>query len=117
VQYSDVPLVGPNDDSLMRFVIWHYRYDRGRRERRNVSLAAYDNETEYLAELRRLGDELKRRKAAGDAEAVENISGVAKHPGYAAEQRLRRALGGPRGPTSTRAQTRPRASVAGVLRW
>ncbi len=35
-------LVDPDDDTLDRFVVWHYRYDAVRHERRNVVAIAFD---------------------------------------------------------------------------
>ncbi len=90
-------LVDPEDDSATRYVVWHYRYDPDRRERRNVTIAAYDNEVECIDEIRRLSEQLEQRKADALAEALETISGVVKPPGLDAERLLRRSLRGPRG--------------------
>ena len=65
VHYSDVISVDPDDDSLMRYVIWHYHFDVARRERRNVTVAAYDNESEYNGELQRLQAELLAPEEVG----------------------------------------------------
>jgi hypothetical protein len=64
----------------MRYVIWHYRFDAARRDRRNVVVAASDNETGSSASWR-LNAELKWRQAAGHADAAENMNGVVKQPG------------------------------------
>jgi len=45
--------VNPDDDSIDRWVLWHYRYDLDRRQRRNVVIAAFDN----AEELTRKADE------------------------------------------------------------
>lgn len=43
--------VDPDDDSIKRFIVLHYRYDADRRERRNVVVQAFDNEREFHAAL------------------------------------------------------------------
>lgn len=35
-------LVDSDDDTLDRFVVWHYGYDAVRHERRNVVVTAFD---------------------------------------------------------------------------
>jgi hypothetical protein len=30
VQHSDMPLIDPDDDSLQRYAVWHYRDDPSR---------------------------------------------------------------------------------------
>lgn len=98
MQYSGMAMVDPDDDALMRYVIWHYRFDAARRERRNIVVAAHDNESEYMRELQRLHAELQLRQAAGHAEVVEQISGTVKPLGHTAEQRHRRSECPVRGP-------------------
>ena len=46
-----VPAVDPNDDSVWRWVVQHYRFDPERNQRRRVVVAAYDNEAEFDAAL------------------------------------------------------------------
>jgi len=46
--------VDPSDDSKTRYIVFHYRFDAARRERRNVQVAAFDDEAEFLAEMRPL---------------------------------------------------------------
>ena len=82
--------VDSTDDGLHRWVLWHFRYDAARRERRNVEVAAFDNEAEFMSEFRRLHAELTLRKQLGEAEAVENVSGVHKEPGHDDRQRRQR---------------------------
>jgi len=43
--------VDPDDDSVRRYVLWHYRFDDRRNERRNVASAAFDSEIEFLREF------------------------------------------------------------------
>jgi hypothetical protein len=44
-----VAAVDPDDDTICRYVVRHYRYDPDRHERRHVVVAAFDNESEYDA--------------------------------------------------------------------
>jgi hypothetical protein len=78
-------VVDPDDDSIQRYVVWHYRYDSGRNERRNVVVIAFDNEHEFLAEIERRAARLKERQGRGEAEPLERIGGVVKRPGDADE--------------------------------
>jgi hypothetical protein len=80
--------VNAQDDSLRRFVVQHYRYDPERRERRNVVVAAYDNETEFLARINAIADDLATRARSGTlADPRENVSGTVLEPGHHALQR------------------------------
>src|SRR5271166_5524637 len=40
---APVGMVDPDDDSICRWVVSHFRYDPARNERRNVVVAAFDN--------------------------------------------------------------------------
>lgn len=42
-----VARVDPNDDSIERWSVRWYRYDPDRHERRHVTVAAFDNASEY----------------------------------------------------------------------
>jgi hypothetical protein len=82
--------VDPADDSIVRFVVYHYRYDPQRRERRPVLVAAFDNEREYRACMDRVQSDIKRRREAGErVDLAEHASGLVHEPGY-----LRRAANG-----------------------
>jgi hypothetical protein len=83
-------VVDPDDDSIQRYVVWHYRYDADRNERRNVVVAAFDEEQEFLAEITRRAARLKELQARGEAEEREHISGVLKSAGSAAESSRQR---------------------------
>ena len=82
--------VDPDDDTIDRFVVWWYRFDPSRNERRNVTVAAFDNESEFIDRIEALTDELQRLKAAGRAEAVEHVSGLIHPAGYRAAVRAHR---------------------------
>lgn len=78
--------VDPADDTIARWVIHHYRYDEVRHERRNVTVAAFDNEAEFLAEVTRLAELIRAEVAAGTRDARENVSGMRMSPGHLAAQ-------------------------------
>ena len=82
--------VDPDDDSIERWVVHHYRYDPARRERRNVVIGAFDNEPEFMAFIHERSKELRAAKERGEAEAVEWLSGMCRWPGYQAEMRAAR---------------------------
>ena len=88
--FWSVAQVDPKDDTIRRFIARHYRYDPARRERRHVVVAAFDNEPEFLACIRRVTAEIGQRRQRGqDVDAREHASGVVYEPGY-----LRRAANG-----------------------
>jgi len=62
-----VARVDPDDDNLRRHVVWHYRYDTERHERRHVVVAAFDSRREFNAWLQAVSEEIERRNAAGQA--------------------------------------------------
>ena len=82
--------VDPEDDSILRFIVRHYRYDSQRRERRHVIVAAFDNEAEFEARLQSEAAEIQRRRDNGETvDRREHASGSVYEPGY-----LRRAANG-----------------------
>jgi hypothetical protein len=92
-----VATVDPDEDSIRRWVVWHYRYDPDRRERRNVVVAAFDNAREFQADIEKRAAQLRLRKERGeDVDPTERISGQMYEPGYRRLQRnahlLRRAV-------------------------
>ena len=85
--------VRADDDTIQRFVVMHYRYDPDRRERRNVVVAAFDNEAEFQARVTSLAADLRTRRESDDPPDVrEHISGVVLEPGHHALQRNARLL-------------------------
>ncbi|WP_148077022.1 hypothetical protein [Nocardioides aurantiacus] len=77
-----MPDVDADDDTIKRYVVWHYRYDPDRHERRNVTLKAFDRRNEYDQYLTARVEELRAAKAAGRAEADEQIGGTTREPGH-----------------------------------
>ncbi len=67
--------VDPDDDSIGRWVIRHYRFDPARREHRNVVVAAYDDESQFDAEFERHSSAVTAEIAAGDRPADEYVNG------------------------------------------
>lgn len=88
--------VDPGDDSIQRFIARHHRYDRDRREWRDVVLAAFDDEQEFWKFLDARDAELLAAQAAGTLDPREHVSGIVYEPGHLARFRnqrlLRRAL-------------------------
>ncbi|WP_309617624.1 hypothetical protein [Salinibacterium sp.] len=76
--------VNHDDDTIWRWVIHHYQYDPDRRERRNVIVAAYDNESEFREEFDRAAAKIRVEIAAGNRSNRENLSGVVWEPGHRA---------------------------------
>jgi hypothetical protein len=85
-----VPEVDPDDDDALRYVVYHYRYDDERHERRNVVVAAYDNESEFMGRIEALGDELRARASRGEGDPRETVSGKVLGPGYHREAQAER---------------------------
>jgi hypothetical protein len=82
--------VDPYDDTRDRWVVFHYRFDPERHERRNVIVAAFDRKREFKSFMKKEGEALRAAREAGDAQAGENLSGVRWPAGYharIAEQR------------------------------
>lgn len=78
------------DDSIRRFVVWHYRYDPERHERRNVVVGVFDTDAESSEMLARIRADIERRTAAGErVEPNEHGSGAVYEPG----DRRRAAIG------------------------
>ncbi len=81
-----MPVVDPDDDVVWRWVLQHYRFDPQRRQRRNVTVAAFDNATEFDAALAAYGERIRAEIDAGERDPHEHVAGVVWHPGYHAEQ-------------------------------
>jgi hypothetical protein len=89
--------VDPDDDSIRRYVVRHYRYDPDRHERRHVVVAAFDRQSEFKAYLEATAATLGARRENGeDVDPREHVSGVVYEPGYhrlqANGRLLRRAI-------------------------
>jgi hypothetical protein len=94
---ATVARVDPDDDSIYRWVVRHYRYDADRRERRHVVVAAFDNAEEFHADIEQRAAQLRAGKECrDDVDSAEYISGITHQPGYRRLQRnahlLKRAI-------------------------
>ncbi|MET4637701.1 hypothetical protein [Mycetocola sp. 2940] len=78
--------VDPDDDTIWRWVIHHYRFDPTRNQRRNVRVAAYDDESEFRSELDRYTELIRSEIAVGTRSNRESVSGIALEPGHLAAQ-------------------------------
>ena len=76
-----MPEVDPRDDSISRWVLHHYRFDPERRQRRNVVVAAYDNEAEFDAALATYSQRIRAEIDSGARDNAEHVSGVLWPPG------------------------------------
>jgi hypothetical protein len=84
--------VDPEDDSIRRFIVRHYRFDPERRERRHVVVAAFDNEREFLRCLDATTADISGRKQTGEADTAEHASGVVLEPGDRSKQQTARLI-------------------------
>jgi len=85
--------VDPQDDTVDRWVVFHYKFDPERHERRNVIVAAFDRKREFNSFIEREGVALRAARDIGVAESVETMFGLHWPVGYqarVAEQRLTR---------------------------
>ena len=74
-------------------VLYHYRFDPERGERRNVVVAAYDDEAEFHSQLARYAAAVTAEIAAGTRSPRENVSGGEKEAGYQAAHARGRNVG------------------------
>ena len=87
-----LPEVDPGDDSICRWVLHHYRFDPERHQRRNVVVAAYNDETEFEAALATYARRIQTEVADGTREPAEHVSGVLWRAGHQAAQARGRTL-------------------------
>ncbi len=74
-------------DEVRRFVVYHYRHDPERHQRRHVLVAAFDDEREFVACLRSVQAHIDRRRARSEpVDRQEHATGQSYEPGH-----LRRA--------------------------
>jgi hypothetical protein len=88
-----VAAVDPDDDTVERYVVRHYRYDPNRHERRHVVVAAFDNEPEFHAYLEATAASLRMQRDNGeDLDPREYVSGTVHEPGCRRRQQNGRLL-------------------------
>lgn len=85
--------VDPDDDDIDRWVVRRYAYDPTRHERRHQVVAAFDNESQFLALLAQSQERLQQRRDAGeDIDVHEHYTGVHLEPRYRQRQENRRLI-------------------------
>ena len=83
----------PDDDGIDRWVVRRYAYDPRRHERRHQVVAAFDNESQFLALLAQSREQLQQRRDTGeDIDLHEHYSGMHLEPGYRQRQQNRRLI-------------------------
>jgi hypothetical protein len=88
-----VARVDPEDDSICRFVVRHYRYDPDRHERRHVVVAAFDNKREFAACMEETAAEIRGRRERGEAvDPTEHVTGEVQAPGHRRRQQNARLI-------------------------
>jgi hypothetical protein len=88
-----VAQVDPDDDDIDRWEVRRYAYDPLRHERRHQVVAAFDNESQFMALLARSREQLQQRRDAGeDIDVHEHYSGVHLEAGYRQSQQNRRLI-------------------------
>jgi hypothetical protein len=85
-----VARVDPDDDSIDRGVVWWYRFDPDKNCRRNVPVAAYDNEPEWRQEIARLQADIRQLQEDGGSDDKEHAGGVWLERGYRGKVAARR---------------------------
>jgi hypothetical protein len=116
-----VALVDPDDDTVARYVVAHYRYDPDRRERRHVVVAAFDNPDEFHTDIHVRAEQLRAlRKSGKDVDPLEHITGRTYAAGYRRQQRdahlLKRAIEHGVAPVLDDLDLPPNVSAARALR-
>jgi len=91
IYHQAMPRVDPNDDSIRRWVLRHYRYDPHRRQRRHVIVAAFDNKREFEAAMAQEQRSLTQRQEHG-GDPREHLTGTVLEPGDQARARTGRLV-------------------------
>jgi len=78
-----VTTLDPDDDTLTRYLVQHYRFDANRGERCLVVIGAFSTQREALKFLKRKSKELLGLKSAGLADTNEYICSSIMRAGHA----------------------------------
>ena len=78
IYHQAMPRVDPDDDSIRRWVLRHYRYDPHRRQRRHVFVAAFDDKREFEAAMAREQRSLTQRQEHG-GDPREHLTGLSSN--------------------------------------
>lgn len=73
--------VDPEDDSITRWVIHHYRYDRQRRQRRHVLVRAFDNPADFERVISQLQGQIEGQRTSAESDPAEHVTGTVWEPG------------------------------------
>ena len=73
-QAGQVAELDPDDDTLLRYVVWRYSYDPARHERCHQVVASPDNEAEFNALVDSLVRELRDGRDTNVTGAVPEIT-------------------------------------------
>jgi hypothetical protein len=68
--------VDHKDDGICRYVVFHYRYDPERHERRNVLVVAFDDSDEMVEYIQGANATLKNQQANGLVDPREHFHGT-----------------------------------------
>jgi hypothetical protein len=75
-------IVDLNDDTVDRYVVWHYRFDESTSHFRKIPLAAFSTSREARRLFEVESQELLKKKESGLADAREYISSDQKKRGH-----------------------------------
>jgi hypothetical protein len=73
--------VDPEDDSISRWVVHHYRYDSQRRQRRHVLVRAFDNRREFELAMSELRSQIAEARRSAESDSREHVTGTVWEPG------------------------------------
>lgn len=71
-----------DDDSIIRFIVWHYRYDTETKHFRRIPIAAFSSSREARKLFKAEAELLRKRKVSGHADEREYISLDQKSQGH-----------------------------------
>lgn len=83
-------LIDPNDDTLHRFVVWHYHFIEERHERKLEAICAYSSRREAEKYFRKKSAELQKLQSEGQADSKEYFSCGYQRPGSKEDSRRTR---------------------------
>jgi len=74
--------IDPNDDTLHRFIVWHYHYVEEFRERKLEAICAYSTMAEAGRDYSARSADLLKRQVEGLTDGKEYFSCGYRRPGY-----------------------------------
>jgi hypothetical protein len=82
--------IDPADDSISRFIVWHYHYVEKNHERKLEAIAAFSSLAEANQEFTRKSEELGRLQELGMADLKEYYSCGFRAAGYGEQSKINR---------------------------